>query len=47
MPIDVQRIQQVQTDLPDIVLLYRTLVADGGLPPGFEAEFSTLAESTR
>ena len=32
----------VQTDLPDIVLLYRTLVADGGLPPGFEAEFSTL-----
>ena len=41
-PIDVQGIQQVQTDLPDIVLLYRTLVADGGLPPGYEVEFSTL-----
>ena len=31
-PLDVQGIQQVQTDLPDIVLLCRTLVADGGLP---------------
>ena len=27
---------------PDIVLLYRTLVADGGLPSGYEKEFSTL-----
>ena len=42
VPIEVQRIQQAQADLPDTVLLYRTLVADGGLPPGFEAEFSTL-----
>ena len=42
VPVYVQGIQQVQTDLPDIVLLCRTLVADGGLPPGFEVEFSTL-----
>ena len=41
-PIDDHGIQHVQTDLPDIVLLYRTLVADGGLPPGFEAELFTL-----
>ena len=42
VPTEVQGIQQVQTDLPDTVLLYRTLVADGGLPLGFEVEFSTL-----
>ena len=42
MPIEVQGIQQVQTDLHDKVLLYRTLVADGGLPPRLEVEFSTL-----
>ena len=47
VPIEVHGIQQVQTDLPDIVLLYRTLVADGGLPPGFEVEFSTLGPSPR
>ena len=41
-PIEVQGIQQVKTDLLDIVLLYRTLVAGGGLPPGLEVEFSTL-----
>ena len=40
--IDDQGVQQVPMDLPDIVLLYRTLVADGGLPPGYEEEFSTL-----
>ena len=28
--------------VPDIVLLYRTLVADGGLPSGYEKEISTL-----
>ena len=28
--------------LPDIVVLYRTLVADGGLPSGYEKEFSAL-----
>ena len=28
--------------VPDVALLYRTLVADGGLPPGYEKEFSTL-----
>ena len=41
-PTDDQGVQQVLTDLPDIVSLYRTLVADGGLPPGYKVEFSTL-----
>ena len=38
-----QEVQQIPMDvLPDIVVLYWTLVADGGLPPGYENSFSAL-----
>ena len=33
----VQEVAQIPMSAPsDIVILYRTLVADGGLPPGYE-----------
>ena len=39
----VKEVPQIPVNAPsDIVILYRTLVADAGLPPGYEREFSTL-----
>ena len=38
-----QEVQRIPMGaLPDIVVLHRTLVADGGLPSGYEKEFSTF-----
>ena len=39
----IQDVLQIPTNaVPDVVVLNRTLVADGGLPPGYEKAFSTL-----
>ena len=39
----VQEVPQIPMNAPsDMVIFYRTLVADGGLPPGYEREFYTL-----
>ena len=40
--IESQEVPRIPMGVPDIVLLYRTLGADGGLPSGYEKEFSTL-----
>ena len=38
-----KEVQQIPMGvLRDIAVLYRTLVADGGLPPGYDKEFSSL-----
>ena len=37
-----QEVQRIPMGVPDIVLLYRTLVANGNLPSEYEKEFSTL-----
>ena len=43
----VQEVLQISMNaLSDVVILYRTLVADGGLPPGFETAFSSSGPGT-
>ena len=38
-----QEVQQIpMSALPDIVVFFRTLVADGGLPSGYVKDFSAL-----